>query len=291
MKDMRRSQRLRALLKKDDLLMIPGAYDSITAFLIQRAGFEAVYVTGSGVSLSLLGQPDLNTVSYLELRQVVQNIVNTVSLPVVVDIDTGYGSALNIVRLIRDFETLDVAGVQIEDQAMPKKCGHEMGRKLVSADEMCCRIEAVRGTRLGDEGIVIFARTDARTTYGVDEAIARANRYLESGADVIFVESPESVDEVRKIVESVRGPILFNNVEGGRSPFLSRDTLREIGVRASIYPNALTRIITKSAGELLAELKEKGTTEGMMNRMLTHKELFALFDHDDWVELENKYTR
>lgn len=287
---MRRSKTLRALLARDEVLLIPGSFDSITAFMVQRAGFAAAYVTGSGVSLSLLGQPDLNTVSYLELRQVVQNIISTVSIPVVVDIDTGYGTALNIVRLVKDFETLDVAGVQIEDQAMPKKCGHEMGRKLVSPDEMCCRIRTIVETRNDDDGVVIFARTDARTSHGIDEAIDRANRYLESGADIIFVESPESVDEIREIVRYVHGPILFNNVEGGRSPFISRDLLSEIGVRAAIYPNALTRIMAKSAEVLLDELRDKGTTEGLKDRMFTHKELFALFNHNEWVELERKYT-
>lgn len=268
--------------------MIPGAYDSITAHLIEAAGFDALYITGSGVSLSLLGQPDLNTVSYLELRQVVQNIASTVKIPMVVDIDTGFGAPLNIIRLVRDFEALDIAAVQIEDQMMPKKCGHEMGRVVVSAEEMQARIRTIVDTR-EENGLVVIARTDARTVWGLEDAIRRGNLYLEAGADVIFIESPESVEEVKMIARSVRGPVLFNNVEGGRSPFLSRTQLEDAGIRMSIYPNSLTRVITKNCQELLNELKQQGTTESLWGNMLSHKEVWKLFDYEKWVTLENKY--
>lgn len=286
--DMRTSEEFRKLLKEPGVLMIPGAFDSLTALMVEKEGFPAVYITGSGVSLSLLGQPDLNTISYMELRQVIQNVRSTVKIPMLVDIDTGYGAPLNILRLLKDFEQLDIAAIQIEDQRMPKKCGHELGRKVVSVEEMQQRIRILSENRK-EGGLVIIARTDARTDLGLEEAIKRANIYLETGADMAFVESPESYEEIKEITKRVKGPVLFNNVEGGRSPFLSKQELEAAGVKAAIYPNAQTRIITKKCSELLHELKEKGTTLGMQHEMLTHTEMFAMYNHDQWVAIENKY--
>lgn len=280
--------RFRGLLRREELLMLPGAYDAMTAKLIQLAGFPALFVTGAGVSLSLLAQPDLETVSYLELRNKAEEILSATGLPALVDVDTG-GNPLNLIRLVRDFERIGVAAIQLEDQATPKRCGHEQGRRVVSPEEMCLRIRAVLDARSGPEGLVLVARTDARTSMGPDEAIRRANLYLEAGADLIFVESPESEDEVRRICREVKGPILYNNVEGGRSPFLSREQLIDAGVKAVIYPNTLTRIMVPAARRLLEELKQSGTTEALWPEMLTHKELWPLFGSEQWLALEKKY--
>lgn len=285
---MRSCEKFRALLKQPGVVQIPGAYDCITAMMVEQAEFPAVYLTGSGISLTLTGQPDLNTVSYLELRQVVENIRSAVEIPMVVDIDTGFGAPLNTYRLVKEFERLDIAAVQIEDQKTPKKCGHELGRKLVEADEMVRRIKTIYDNREKD-GLVIIARTDARTFSGVDEAIRRGNIYYEAGADVVFIESPESYEEVKRIVFEIKGPVLFNNVEGGRSPFLSVKELDDAGVKCTIYPNALTRVITKKCAELLTLLKCEGTTAGMADQMRSHKELWGMFHHDQWVAIENKY--
>ena len=209
-------------------------------------------------------------------------------LPALVDVDTG-GNPLNLIRLVRDFERIGVAAIQLEDQAAPKRCGHEQGRRVVSAEEMCLRIRAVLDARSGPEGLVLVARTDARTSLGVDEAIRRANLYLEAGADLIFVESPESEAEVARICREVAGPILYNNVEGGRSPFLSRERLQECGVRAVIYPNTLTRIMVPAARRLLSVLMEQGTTEPLWPEMITHRDLWPLFGSEEWLELERKY--
>ena len=285
---MRNSEQFRTLLKGRDIIQIPGCYDCITAVMVERSGFPAVYLTGSGISLTLSGMPDLNAVSYLELRQVVQNIRGAIQIPMVVDIDTGFGAPLNLYRLTKEFEMLDIAAVQIEDQRIPKKCGHELGRKLVEDSEMVSRIRTIYENRQ-ENGMVIIARTDARTAAGLDEAIRRGRLYAQAGADVIFVESPESIDEVRRIAADIDVPILFNNVEGGRSPFLSRQELQEAGVKLAIYPNAQTRVVTKKCMELLSSLKETGTTGGMADQMLSHKELWAMFNHDGWVAVENKY--
>ena len=285
---MRSSQIFRELIKTQELVQLPGCYDCITAKMVEKSGFPAAYLTGSGISLTLTGQPDLNTVSYLELRQVVQNIRSTVDIPMLVDIDTGFGAPLNTYRLVKDFERLDIATVQIEDQMMPKKCGHELGRVLVSDTEMVKRIRTIYENR-EENGLVIVARTDARTVVGLDEAIRRGNLYLGAGADVIFVESPESYEEVCRIAKEINGPVLFNNVEGGRSPFLSREQLIDAGVKLTIYPNAQTRVVTKKCTELLETLKKTGSTGQMADQMLSHKELWAMFDHEKWVAIENKY--
>ena len=271
---MRTSEQFRNMIKASGVIQIPGCYDCITATIVERAGFPAAYLTGSGISLTLSGIPDLNTISYLELRQVVQNIRSAIQIPMLVDIDTGFGAPLNLYRLTKEFEQLDIAAVQIEDQKVPKKCGHELGRRLVRDEEMVKRIRTIHENRL-ENGLVIVARTDARTVVGLDEAIRRGRLYLDAGADVIFVESPESYEEVKKIASEIKGPVLFNNVEGGRSPFLSRQELEEAGVKMTIYPNAQTRVVAKKCMELLNTLQQTGTTAGMENEMLSHRELWS----------------
>ena len=285
---MRTSEQFRTMIKASGVIQIPGCYDCITATIVERAGFPAAYLTGSGISLTLSGIPDLNTISYLELRQVVQNIRSAIQIPMLVDIDTGFGAPLNLYRLTKEFEQLDIAAVQIEDQKVPKKCGHELGRRLVRDEEMVKRIRTIHENRL-ENGLVIVARTDARTVVGLDEAIRRGRLYLDAGADVIFVESPESYEEVKKIASEIKGPVLFNNVEGGRSPFLSRQELEEAGVKMTIYPNAQTRVVAKKCMELLNTLQQTGTTAGMENEMLSHRELWSMFNSEKWVAIEKKY--
>ena len=285
---MRTSEQFRNMIKASGVIQIPGCYDCITATIVERAGFPAAYLTGSGISLTLSGIPDLNTISYLELRQVVQNIRSAIQIPMLVDIDTGFGAPLNLYRLTKEFEQLDIAAVQIEDQKVPKKCGHELGRRLVRDEEMVKRIRTIHENRL-ENGLVIVARTDARTVVGLDEAIRRGRLYLDAGADVIFVESPESYEEVKKIASEIKGPVLFNNVEGGRSPFLSRQELEEAGVKMTIYPNAQTRVVAKKCMELLNTLQQTGTTAGMENEMLSHRELWSMFNSEKWVAIEKNY--
>ena len=285
---MRTSEQFRNMIKASGVIQIPGCYDCITATIVERAGFPAAYLTGSGISLTLSGIPDLNTISYLELRQVVQNIRSAIQIPMLVDIDTGFGAPLSLYRLTKEFEQLDIAAVQIEDQKVPKKCGHELGRRLVRDEEMVKRIRTIHENRL-ENGLVIVARTDARTVVGLDEAIRRGRLYLDAGADVIFVESPESYEEVKKIASEIKGRVLFNNVEGGRSPFLSRQELEEAGVKMTIYPNAQTRVVAKKCMELLNTLQQTGTTAGMENEMLSHRELWSMFNSEKWVAIEKKY--
>ena len=247
-------------------------------------------MTGSGVSMSVTGLPDIGLVSLHEVLDRLEQIAGAIRLPVIADADTGFGNPLNVLRTVREFERRGAAAIQLEDQEMPKKCGHEPGRRLVPVPEMVAKIEAARFAR-ASEDFLIVARTDARTTHGIEEAIARGRRYAEAGADVIFVESPETPDEMRAVCRAIPAPCLANMVEGGRTPLLPQHELAEIGYRIVIYPNALTRVFARAGLELLGELKRTGTTAGMLPSMLTHRELWELFGREKWAALERRFVR
>ena len=282
-----RTARLHSLIAAPDIVVAPGAFDCITARLVDKAGFHAVYITGSGISMSALGAPDVGLMSYGEIFDRVQRITDVVSIPVIADADTGYGGPLNIIRTVRDFERAGVSAVQIEDQAWPKKCGHEPGRQIVQVAEMVGRIKAAVDART--DGIAIVARTDARSTEGLDAAIERAHRYGEAGADILFLESPESEDELKTLNRQLEKPTMANMVEGGRTPVLPYPQLQQIGFSLAIFPNSLTRLLGNTGAALMAELKNTGTTAGMAESMLDHKGLWDLFDNQRWRTLEDRY--
>jgi 2-methylisocitrate lyase-like PEP mutase family enzyme len=282
-----RTQRLRRLLAAPEIVVAPGSFDCITARLVETAGFPAVYVTGSGVSMSALGAPDVGLMSFGEILDRVERIADVVSIPVIADADTGYGGPLNIMRTVRAFERAGVSALQIEDQAWPKKCGHEPGREVVPIAEMTGRIKAAVDARTDD--IVIVARTDARSNEGLDAAIERAQRYGEAGADVLFVESPESEAELETINRLLDKPTLANMVEGGRTPVLPYPQLQELGFGIAIFPNSLTRLLGRTGAALMSELMRTGTTSGMAHSMLDHNGLWDLFDNKRWRALEDRY--
>ena len=282
-----RTARLHSLIAAPDIVVAPGAFDCITARLVDKAGFHAVYITGSGISMSALGAPDVGLMSYGEIFDRVQRITDVVSIPVIADVDTGYGGPLNIIRTVRDFERAGVSAVQIEDQAWPKKCGHEPGRQIVQVAEMVGRIKAAVDART--DGFAIVARTDARSTEGLDAAIERAHCYGEAGADILFLESPESEDELETLNRQLEKPTMANMVEGGRTPVLPYPQLQQIGFSLAIFPNSLTRLLGNTGAALMAELKNTGTTAGMAESMLDHKGLWDLFDNQRWRTLEDRY--
>ena len=282
-----RTARMHSLISAPEIVVAPGAFDCITARLVDKAGFPAVYITGSGVSMSALGAPDVGLMSYGEILDRVQRIADVVSIPVIADADTGYGGPLNIIRTVRDFERAGVSAVQIEDQAWPKKCGHEPGRQIVAVTEMVGRIKAAVDARTN--GIAIVARTDARSTEGLDAAIERAHRYGEAGADILFLESPESEDELKTLNRQLEKPTVANMVEGGRTPVLPYPQLQQIGFSLAIFPNSLTRLLGNTGAALMAELKNTGTTASMAESMLDHKGLWDLFDNQRWRALEDRY--
>lgn len=286
-----RNARLRELLAGPGLVMAPGCFDCLTARLVARAGFPAAYITGSGVSMSALGAPDMGVISYSEVMERARHIAGAVDIPVICDVDTGYGGPINVIRTVREMERAGVSAVQIEDQAWPKKCGHEPGRRIVDVDEMTGRVKAAADAR-DDGDFVIIARTDARSSLGLEAALERAAAYAEAGADVIFVESPESREEMAAINDAGIGlPTLANMVEGGRTPVLPAAELEALGYRLAIYPNSLTRLIGHQGRVLLDTLRDTGTTAGMSDRMLDHTALWGLFDYPDWTALEARFAK
>jgi 2-methylisocitrate lyase-like PEP mutase family enzyme len=280
---------LRELVAEEQTLVAPGVYDAVSAKLVQRAGFGCAYLSGSGVSGSGMGLPDIGLASFTEVLGRLGVIADATDLPVIADGDTGYGGVLNVVRTVREFERHGAAAIQLEDQVFPKRCGHEEGRRCIPAAEMVDKLHAATDSRRSGDFLVI-ARTDARTSEGLSAAIDRGNLYAQAGADVVFVESPESVEEMRAIRAGVSAPLLANMVEGGWTPLLSRAELTEIGFQVAIFPNALLRFVCKQSEEFLARFNETGETVSQLPRMYSHGELFALFDFPAWAELEKKYT-
>jgi len=278
-----RNAALRRLLAAPELLVAPGAYDCVGARLVEQAG----YLTGSGMSMSALGAPDVGLMSFSEILDRAARVADMVSVPVIVDADTGYGGPLNLIRTVRAFERAGLSGIQIEDQAWPKKCGHEGGRNLVSSAEMQGRIKAAVDARI-DPDLVIIARTDARSDHGLDAALERAARYAEAGADVIFVESPENEQELAAIAAAVKAPVLANMVEGGRTPILPASRLAQLGFAMAIYPNALTRCFAHAGLEMLRGLAADGSTAGSAARMLSHRQLWSLFEYEKWIAPEQR---
>lgn len=283
-----KTKRLKKSLNDEAIVMAPGCFDCLSAKLVAKAGFSAAYLSGSGLSMSALGAPDLGAISFSEILERAMRIADSVDIPLICDADTGYGGPINVIRTVKDLERAGVSGIQIEDQTWPKKCGHEPGRKLVDSIEMENRIKAAVDAR-ADEDLIVIARTDARTTHGLQAAIDRAGRYREAGADVLFVESPESEQEMIKINQTLLGPTLANMVEGGSTPIFSASKLQDIGYALAIFPNTLTRLFAYQGGELLQDLIQTGSTKNFSDRMLDHRALWNLFDYPSWIELEEKF--
>ncbi len=286
---MSRARILRRLLAEGPIVIAPGAYDGLTARLVEASGFPAVYLTGGGVSYSALGQPDLGLVSFAEMVERAARVAQAVSLPVIADADTGYGGPLNVIRAVREYERAGVAALQIEDQALPKRCGHLARKALVSPEEMYGKIEAACWARR-DPDTVIIARTDARGVEGLDAAIARARRYAAAGAELIFVEAPETREELARVAREFPGAAMANMVEGGQTPLLPATELQALGFRVVILPNLLTRVMAKAALEALAEVKATGTSAGLLPRMLAFPELNAFLGLEGLLELADRFT-
>ena len=286
---MRPTTRLRELLRGPSIIPIPGAYDALGGRLIEQAGFPAVYVTGAGISFSQLGRPDVGLLTATEMATQIGRVAQAVSVPVIADMDTGYGNFLNVMRAVRDYERVGVAGFHLEDQVMPKRCGHLSGKEVIPVEEMVGKLKAALDART-DPDLVIIARTDARMVEGFERALERAQRYVEAGVDAIFVESPRDDDELRRAAD-FPVPALANMVEGGRTPLHSAAELEAMGFKLAIWPNAITRLITRQVAELLADLRERGTTEGYLDRMNDFQQLNALLGLDEVRELEERYAR
>jgi 2,3-dimethylmalate lyase len=278
---------VRELIERDGFVQAPGAYDMLSALLVQRAGFSCVYLTGNGQTASTLGAPDLGLITLPEMAERVRQTSFSTGLPIIVDADTGYGSLLTLQRAVREFEAGGASAIQVEDQLLPKKCGHEPGRQVVGVPDMLARLRAAADARR-DPATMLIARTDARSAHGLAEAIDRARAYAEV-ADVLFVESPESEQELAEIPQRVPKPVLANMVETGRTPYLPAWRLRELGYAIAIYP--VTAALAASAAVLsaLQELRVAGRAEGMLERMLTLREYHDVLRFDEAAAREMRY--
>src|SRR5215475_5892622 len=282
-------QQLRRLIAKSGYTMVPGAYDTLTARLVEQAGFAAVYLTGGGYSRAS-GYPDLGLLTMVENVRFIGLTLEAVAIPVIADADTGYGNAINVIRTVREYEKSGVAAFHIEDQVSPKKCGHYEGKEVISTAEMVGKIHAAVDTRR-DPDLVIIARSDARAVEGLQAAIDRVNAYLEAGADVGFVEAPQNAEELRIVGRSVKGPALVNVFEGGKTPMLAASELEEMGFRLGIYPSQTHRAAIRAAQKVLAALKRDGDTSAIEDDLATFQEREDAVGTTRWRALEDKYMQ
>jgi 2-methylisocitrate lyase-like PEP mutase family enzyme len=274
--------RLRALLAREEMIVAPGAYDAVSALTIQQAGFAAVYMTGSGTAASL-GFPDIGLVTMTEMVENAARIARSVSIPLIADADTGYGNELNVTRTVREYEARGVAGLHIEDQVAPKRCGHLDGKEVVPREAFVSKIRAAVNARVSPDFVVI-ARTDARAVLGLDEAIARANEALEAGADIAFVEAAQTLEEVATIPRRVRGPCLLNMVSGGKTPIIGFDEAAAMGYRIAILPGVLFRNAIATFDRVLADLNAERRMRPVQS-MESVAAGFRRFGLDAWTEI------
>jgi 2,3-dimethylmalate lyase len=286
---MNKGKVLRELIAAKEILVAPGAHDALTAKIIEKIGFNAVYMTGYGQAASHLGMPDVGLLTMTEMLSRANNFASAVNIPVIADGDTGFGNAINVMRTVRQYERACVAAIQLEDQVAPKKCGHMTGRQVISKEEMVGKIKAAVEARENPD-FVIIARTDSRTVHGIEEAIQRGKAYQEAGADILFIESPESVEEMKAITSSFDIPVLANMVEGGRTPLLSAQELEELGFNLVIFPTSSTYITAQAMKNLMEEIRDKGTTKNLMGKMIPFEEFNQFIGLTEIRQLESKYV-
>jgi 2,3-dimethylmalate lyase len=264
-------------------VLMPGVYDALTARIAARIGFEVVFISGYSVSAARLGEPDFGLLTGSEMTEAARSVCRVSSAPVIVDADTGYGNPLNVIRTVREFQDAGAAGVFLEDQVWPKKCGHMAGKRVVDVQEHASKIRAACDAR-GERDLFVVARTDARQPLGLEVAIERCLAYREAGADALFVEAPQSVEELERIAAALPPPLVANMIERGVTPHLTRSRLRELGFSLVVCPLAALFAAARAVEEVLGELHERETTAAVVDRMLAFDELNAL------VETEARYA-
>ena len=275
---MSKSKRLRELMAKG-AVMLPGVPNAAMARQVERAGFDAVYVSGAGMANATAGVPDIGLLTLTEVAQLAGYIANAIDIPAIVDADTGFGGPENVARTIRELEGAGLAGCHIEDQEFPKRCGHLAGKSLVDLEEMVGKIKAAVASRR-DPDFMIIARTDARAVEGFDGAVKRAGEYLAAGADAIFPEALQTAEEFRDFAKEIDRPLLANMTEFGKSPMLTFQQLAEFGYRMVIFPQSAFRVSMKASEGFLAALKKAGTQSDWLDKMQTREELYDLLDYD-----------
>jgi methylisocitrate lyase len=285
---MKKTTVLRNLIADPEILVIPVVHDPLCAKIAEQAGIRAVFSAGYANSAAYLGKPDVALMTLTEMVGCASRIVDAVTIPVFADGDTGYGNVTNVIRTVGLYEKAGVAGIFIEDQVFPKRCGHMEGKEIIPENEMVAKIRAAVDAK-GDPDLVIMARTDAIAVHGIDEAIRRANLYYEAGADLLFVEAPGSVEQMRRICAGVKGPTFANNLPGGRSPYLTAQELEEIGYAVVADATSCTYVIARAVRDLFTELARTGTTASLADRMILFDEFNRLVGLPEIRERERYY--
>jgi len=283
---------LRQRLTQPGLILAPGVYDALSALLVEQAGFEAAYLSGASIAYTRLGRPDIGLVSASEVANVVENIRERTALPLIVDADTGFGNALNVMRTVKTFERAGASALQLEDQTLPKRCGHFDGKTLVTTDEMTGKIRAALDARASRDTLII-ARTDAVAVEGLEAALERAERYLEAGADVLFIEALRDAGQMQQALKRFAGraPLLANMVEGGKTPILSASELERLGYRIAIFPGGTVRALASALKDYFSSLKAHGTTTPYRERMLDFDQLNEVIGTPQMLALGKRYDK
>lgn len=280
---------LRCLIQSGEFILAPGVFEMLSAKIADRMGFKALYMTGYGVSVSHLGLPDAGLATYSDMLERARTIATGTTTPLIADADTGYGGLLNVRHTVRGYEAAGVQAIQIEDQEMPKKCGHTPGRRVIAMHDMVRKVEVAVGSRRSEDTLIV-ARTDARTALGLDEAIARARAYRAAGADVIFVEAPESEEEFKRVGEAIEAPLLANMVPSGKSPMLAAETLRRYGFAIAIYPAAGMAAACAAIESTYAHLREHGSLIGAPGPAYSMQRLHELSGFPEVWEFERAHA-
>ena len=285
---MRKTEKLANICGKRQAVTVPGAPNALFARLIEDLGFEVVYVTGAGIANMQLGVPDLGLTTISEVSNTVASISDVVELPIIVDADTGFGNALNVIRTIKTLEKSGASGIQIEDQVFPKRCGHFGGKEVISKSEMVQKIHAAVDAR-NDQSLQIIARTDAAAVEGLSSAIDRAQSYIDAGADITFIEAPNSQMELERIANELQVPQIANIVYGGKTPDVGKAQLAEFGFSLVLYANAILQAALKASHEVLQSLHEKGSLAAVTEKLASFDDRQAVVKKFDWDKLEKKY--
>ena len=290
MSQAKRARSLREQIEDEkNIIVLPGVFDALSARIAQRVGFSAMFQTGYGSAAALLGMPDFGLLNSGETLDNAQRIISAVDVPVLVDADTGYGNPLNVWKLVRDLEKMGAAGIFLEDQVWPKRCGHMAGKDVISKDDYIPKLKAAAEARRSNDFIIV-ARTDARAPLGLDEAIARGKAYRKAGADVIFVEAPRTVGELKKVAEEIDAPLVANMIEDGVTPNLPAKELLRLGYRIAVFPLSALYGATFAMQQILTELKKTGATKQTRKLMITFKDFNQFVDLNKFMNLERRYS-
>lgn len=281
---------LKSLLQSSSCLLVPGVYDAFSALIAEKSGFQAVYLSGASIAYTRLGRSDVGLTTYTEVEQTLSRIADRVDVPIVVDGDTGFGNALNVIRTVRGFEKAGASMIQLEDQTFPKRCGHLAGKSVIPVTEMCNKLKAALDARRSDDTLIL-ARTDAAAVEGLDAALERAQAYMECGVDVLFVEALRTGDEMRQACDRFRGqlPLLANMVEGGMTPIHSAEELGQLGFSIVIFPGGAARAVAHALQNYYGQLQQNGSTAGSADAMLNFEQLNELIDTPLLLEEAARY--